>query len=114
VRVGRLMIDRDARTAHVDGRPLRLTRLEFDLLETLVGEPHKAFGRDELTRDVWGHDPAAAPAARIVDPTVHRLRRKLEHAGAEPNLHSIRGVFTLPHVLAAGARRQLRELGQAA
>ena len=92
VRVGRLMIDRDARTAHFDGQPLALTRLEFDLLETLAGQPGKAFGRDELTRDVWGYDPAAAPAARTIDSTVHRLRKKLEHAGAEPNLHGIRGV----------------------
>ena len=32
VRVGSLTVDRDARTAQVDSRPVRLTRLEFDLL----------------------------------------------------------------------------------
>ena len=92
VRIGRLSIDRDARTAHVDDQPLQLTRLEFDLLQTLVGQPQKAFSRDELTRDVWGYDPVAAPAARTVDATMHRLRKKLEHAGAEPIMHGIRGV----------------------
>ena len=41
---------------------------------------------------MWGYDPVAAPAARTVDSTMHRLRKKLEHAGAEPIMHSIRGV----------------------
>ena len=92
VRVGRLTIDRDARTARVDDHPLGLTRLEFVLLQTLAGQPHKAFSRDELTRDVWGYDPAAAGPSRTIDSTAHRLRKKLEHAGAEPIMHSIRGV----------------------
>lgn len=51
-RVGRLSIDREARTAHVGDRPLQLTRLEFDLLATLAGQPHKAFTRAEITREV--------------------------------------------------------------
>jgi DNA-binding response OmpR family regulator len=81
VRIGRLSIDRDARTAHVD--PLQLTRLKFDLLQALAGQPHRIFGRDELTRDVWGHDSTSRrPAAQTVDSTMHRLHRKLEHAGA--------------------------------
>ena len=92
VRVGRLTLDRDARTARVGDHPLQLTRLEFDLLQTLAGQPHKAFSRDELTRDVWGYDPAAAGPSRTIDSTAHRLRKKLEHAGAEPIMHSIRGV----------------------
>jgi DNA-binding response OmpR family regulator len=32
------------------------------------------------------------PAARTVDATVHRLRKKLEHSGAEPIMHSTGGV----------------------
>jgi two-component system response regulator ResD len=92
VRVGRPVIDRDARTACVGGQPLQLTRLEFDLLHALASEPQKAFSRDELTRDVWGYDPAAAGPSRTVDSTAHRLRKKLQHAGADPVMHSILGV----------------------
>jgi DNA-binding response OmpR family regulator len=92
VRVGRLAIDREARTAHVGDRPLQLTRLEFDLLATLAGQPQKAFTRAEITREVWGYDPAAVGPSRTIDSTAHRLRKKLEHAGAEPIMHSIRGV----------------------
>jgi DNA-binding response OmpR family regulator len=103
VRVGRLTVDRDARTAHVDDQPLQLTRLD-DLLQTLAGQPQKAFSRDELIREVWGYDPAAAPAARTVGSTAHRLRKKLEHAGAEPIMHSIRGRRLTTRPVTTGGR----------
>jgi DNA-binding response OmpR family regulator len=92
VRVGGLTVDRDARTAQVDGRPVKLTRLEFDLLQTLVGEPRRTFTRAELTREVWGFDPQAAGPSRTVDSHAHRLRQKLEQAGAESMVQTVRGV----------------------
>ena len=92
LRVGSLTVDRDARTAQVDGRPVKLTRLEFDLLATLAGEPRKTFTRAELTRDVWGFDPQAVGPSRTVDSHAHRLRQKLEQAGAEPMVQTVRGV----------------------
>jgi hypothetical protein len=45
-----LTVDRDARTAHVDGRGVKLTRLEFDLLAARASEPRRTFTRAELTR----------------------------------------------------------------
>ena len=92
MRVGSLTVDRDARTAHVAGRPVKLTRLEFDLLAMLVGEPRRTFTRAELTREVWGYDPQAAGPARTVDSHAHRLRQKLEQAGAESMVQTVRGV----------------------
>lgn len=91
VRVGRLSVDRDACSAP-DEQPLQLTRLEFDLLHTLATQPGKAFTRAELTQDVWGYDPAATGPSRTIDSTAHRLRKKLEHAGAEQLVHNVRGI----------------------
>ena len=92
VRVGSLTVDRDARAAQVDSRPVKLTRLEFDLLATLASEPRRTFTRAELTREVWGFDPQAAGPSRTVDSHAHRLRQKLEQAGAEPMVQTVRGV----------------------
>jgi DNA-binding response OmpR family regulator len=92
LRVGSLTVDCEARAAEVDSRPVRLTRLEFDLLQTLASQPHKAFTRAELTSDVWGYDPRAAGPSRTVDRHAHSLRHKLEQAGAEPMVQSVRGV----------------------
>jgi DNA-binding response OmpR family regulator len=92
LRVGSLTVDCDARVAQVDGTPVRLTRLEFDLLQTLAGQPHRAFTRTELTREVWGYDPAPAGPSRTIDSHSSRLRQKLEQAGAEPLVQNVRGV----------------------
>ena len=92
LRVGSLTVDCDARVARVDDRQVNLSRLEFDLLQTLAGQPHKAFTRAELTREVWGYDPAAAGPSRTVDTHAARLRQKLEQAGAEPLVQNVRGV----------------------
>ena len=92
LRVGSLTVDCDARTAQVDNRAVKLTRLEFDLLQTLAGQPHKAFTRAELTRRVWGHDPTAAGPQRTIDTHAARLRHKLDQAGAEPLVQTVRGV----------------------
>ncbi len=74
LRVGRLTVDCDARSAEVDGRALGLTRLEFDLLATLASQPRKVFSRARLTREVWGYDPQAAGPLRTVDRHAHSLR----------------------------------------
>jgi DNA-binding response OmpR family regulator len=92
LRVGSLTVDCDARVAQVDNRPVKLSRLEFDLLQTLASQPHKTFTRDELTREVWGYDPRAAGPSRTVDSHSHRLKQKLHQAGAEPMVQNVRGV----------------------
>jgi DNA-binding response OmpR family regulator len=92
LRVGSLTVDRDARTAQVASWPVKLTRLEFDLLSTLATEPRRTFTRAELTREVWGFDPQAAGPSRTVDSHAHRLRQKLDQAGAEPMVQTVRGV----------------------
>ncbi len=92
LRVGSLTVDCDARVAQVDNRPVSLTRLEFDLLQTLASQPYKALTRAELTREVWGYDPKAAGPQRTIDAHATRLRHKLEQAGAEPLVQNVRGV----------------------
>lgn len=92
LRAGSLTVDCDARTAQVENRPVKLTRLEFDLLATLASEPRRTFTRAELTRAVWGFDPQAAGPSRTVDSHAHRLRQKLDQAGAEPMVQTVRGV----------------------
>ncbi|MBV2353645.1 winged helix-turn-helix domain-containing protein [Streptomyces sp. J2-1] len=71
-------IDSDRRIAHVDGRELDLTYLEFELLAHLVAHPHRVHTRDQLVTTVWGYGHVGD--GRTVDVHVARLRRKL---GAE-------------------------------
>jgi two-component system response regulator PrrA len=92
--VGPLTVDPARRRADVDGRPVALTRREFDLLETLARNAGIVLTRERLLELVWGYDFAVD--TNVVDVFVSQLRRKLEADGAPRLVHTVRGVgFTL-------------------
>lgn len=67
IHVEALHIDTAARSADINGTRLDLGRKEFELLATLASDPTKVFGKDELTRRVWGQKTrlrAHAPSSR--------------------------------------------------
>ncbi|CAM5567341.1 response regulator transcription factor [Streptomyces xanthochromogenes] len=90
VRACGLVIDPAARTAHLDGRPLDLTRREYTLLEVLARNAGLVLSRDQLLERVWGYDFDVRTDA--VDTFVSYLRRKLEADGAPRLVHTVRGV----------------------
>src|SRR5690348_11910481 len=49
-----LELDRAARRCEVHGRPVELTRREFDLLCTLVDHAGHALSREQLLGEAWG------------------------------------------------------------
>lgn len=71
---GWLRILAASRTVVLDGEPLRLTRLEFDLLLFLAESPRRVFSRLQLLTGVWGYEHAGA---RTVDVHIRRLRSKI-------------------------------------
>jgi len=75
IRRGALALDLDRRRASLAGRPLSLTRREFDLLATLAAEPGRVFSREVLLDKVWGPEYLGTP--RTVDQHVAQLREKL-------------------------------------
>ena len=52
-------LDVDARTLSVRGEPVRLTRLEFNIVEALVRRPRKVFTKRELFEIAWSEESAA-------------------------------------------------------
>ncbi|WP_026930096.1 response regulator transcription factor [Glycomyces tenuis] len=72
---GRLHIDAERREVHADGRPVELTRTEFDLLAALASRPGRAWSRMELVGRVQGH--AFGAYERTIDVHVKNLRHKL-------------------------------------
>jgi DNA-binding response OmpR family regulator len=75
-----LSIDRLRRVAFWEGRPLALTRLEFDLLVALAERAGEVMHKDDLLRQVWGY--AGRARTRTVDSHASRLRRSLIAVGA--------------------------------
>ncbi len=76
-----LVIDHDARTVTMNGKPVSLTATEFDLLALLTGNAGAALSRDKILSTVWGWDYIGE--TRTVDVHVQRLRAKLGTSAIE-------------------------------
>jgi DNA-binding response OmpR family regulator len=91
IRVGPLVIDPARREVTLDGTPLTLTRLEFDLLAYLAARCEKVVSKAELAGGVWHQ--AGLHLEQTIDVHLSLLRRKLGETAANPRfLHTVRGV----------------------
>jgi DNA-binding response OmpR family regulator len=90
-RLGDLVVDPAAREVHLKGRPVDLTRLEFDLLEALSERPRMVLSRRALLERVWGPDWYGDD--HLVDVHIANLRRKLgDDPRAPRHILTVRGV----------------------
>ena len=90
IRVGDLLVDPARRSVQRAGRPVELTRREFDLLEELARHRNVVLSRGQLLESVWGYDFEVD--GNVVDVFVGYLRRKLEADGEARMIHTVRGV----------------------
>lgn len=74
-RFAHVRLDERAHKAWVDGDPLDLTAIEFDLLRTLMAHPDQALTRQQLLDHVWGLNYFGE--TRVVDVHIGNLRKKL-------------------------------------
>lgn len=89
--MGDLKLDCESRRLFILGKEVNLTAKEFDLLELLVNNPNKVYGREELLKLVWGYEYLGD--VRTVDVHVRRLREKIENNPSEPKyVHTKWGV----------------------
>jgi DNA-binding response OmpR family regulator len=89
--VGDLVVDPRTRTATLQGRPLELSRKEFELLLALASRQGEVVTRRELLVEVWQQPYGGGD--RTVDVHLSWLRRKLGETAAEPRyLRTVRGV----------------------
>jgi len=91
---GDLLIDPPAREVHVGSSLVRLTRTEYELLETLSSRPRVVFTRQQLLDNVWEGATGAAPGdEHLVDIHIGHLRRKLGDDSRSPRyVLTVRGV----------------------
>jgi len=93
LRAGPFVIDRRKRNVICAGQPVRLTSVEFRLLEHLARNAGQVQDRRTLLKRVWrwcDHRTERAAGSRTVDTHVKRLREKL--GPASQLIETIRGV----------------------
>jgi DNA-binding response OmpR family regulator len=81
--VGDVALDLTRQTVRVrGGDPVRLTALETRLLQALLAQAGTPVSAERLTRHVWGL--RGSGDRQLLKQLVHRLRRKVEPEGGEP------------------------------
>ncbi len=88
---GDLILDRRRRTVIRNGKPIHLTRKQFNLLEALMSRRGLVTSREDLIEAGWGY--LADVKGNTLDVYVHGIRTKLEseHDGHKMMIRTIHG-----------------------
>lgn len=89
---GDLVLDTRTRVARRAGQELALTPREISLLEYLMRYQGQNVSREMLERDVWKQARRFTSLDNVIDVQMMRLRRKVDAEGAEPLIHTVRGI----------------------
>ncbi len=82
LRLGPVLIDLAAHRVEVDGRPVRLTPKEFDLLTLLAQHPGRVLTHRQILSKLWG--PAHVEDVAYLRVFIGQLRQKIEAKPSEP------------------------------
>jgi two-component system response regulator RegX3 len=91
IEAGKVRIDLARHLVTVDGRPVNLTRSEFQVLRLLAEHPGEVFSRKEIMEELWQSEFRGD--VRACDVHISNLRQKVEADPQEPDLVlTVRGV----------------------
>jgi len=76
---GGFTIDLENQLISSDGRPMELTRKEYEILALFLQNPGKIFPRTAILDRIWGDSVIVTD--RTVDVTIARIRRKMAEKG---------------------------------
>ena len=90
---GHLRINFERRIVEAGGKPVHLTKLEFDLLKYLAERTGMPVGRSDLIDNVWGYEAGEDTLDSAVNTAINKLRSKIEPDPAKPRyIHSEHGI----------------------
>ena len=87
----RLMLDRAAKDAVLDGRPVGLRAREYAIVKMLMAAEGRPVSRTDLFHKIWGYDPQFN--SNSLEVYVYRIRKKIEPEADHPTiLKTVRGI----------------------
>ena len=78
--VDTLKLDLDLKTCTVDGKEIKLTKKEFELLAFLIAHRGKICSREQLLANVWSEEVIVLD--RTIDVNITRIRQKIGEYGS--------------------------------
>ena len=82
IRINGLELNDEQKLLQVDGQPVSLTPIEYDIIRQLMQKPGKVFSSRELYRLVWNDNPIGAEKTVAVH--IRHLREKIEINPGDP------------------------------
>ena len=82
IRIDGLCVDTERKTVQVDGENIRLTPIEYKILELLVRNRGRVFSAEEIYSNVWNEDTVVGDNTIAVH--VRHIREKIEINPKEP------------------------------
>lgn len=86
---GPIKLDPVGRTATASNQVLSLTAKEFAVLELFLFRKSKILSRDKIAEHIYTED--SEQGSNVIDVFINKLRRKLESAGVEGLIETVRG-----------------------
>lgn len=90
VTIGSLDVSFEAYEAFYNGKPVKMSHREFEILHLLYRHAGKIVGRDDFLDQVWGMD--YQPSTRTVDNFIVSLRQKVDVPGKSQHIITVHGV----------------------
>lgn len=81
-------VDRRRYRVEIDNKPIKITKSEFRLLDTLIRQPGRAFDRSELVDAALGEDTMVLE--RTIDVHIRSLRKKMGESAEL--IETVRGI----------------------
>ncbi|WP_440109585.1 response regulator transcription factor [Paenibacillus sp. QZ-Y1] len=94
LQAGPIQIDEELRRVSLNGNPLKLTAMEFKLLNYLISHKNRVIPKEELFREVWGDSITGDGTLNV---HIRHLREKIESDPKDPVL--IQTVWGIGYVL---------------
>lgn len=91
ITLSNIIVYPDRHAAYVDGQELVLNRKEFDLLYYFITNPERLIEKTALAEAVWGDYIDQADSFDFIYSQVKNLRKKMNTAGAIPEIKSVYG-----------------------
>jgi two-component system phosphate regulon response regulator PhoB len=86
---GALRLDPSTHRVSVNGTPLELAPMEYQLLQFFMTHPERVYSRQQLIDQVWG--TSSYVEERTIDVHIRRLRKALQPSGQDQLVQTVRG-----------------------
>ncbi len=91
LQVADLELDRENQLAYRQGKTIKLSDKEIELLAYLMTHPHRLLTREEIYGHLWPDSSKDKPQSNVLAALIRLLRRKIEAQGRQSLIHTVYG-----------------------